>query len=91
MSLKKSIEEKIRQAIANGEFDNLAGAGKPLNFDDYFNTLEDVRMGYSVLKSNNFAPEEVKLPPPEAVALPCSHLEGASLRASVSPILFVSA
>ncbi len=53
MSPEKSVEEKIRQAIANGEFDNLAGAGKPLNFDDYFNTPEDVRMGYSVLKSNN--------------------------------------
>ncbi|CAN5680986.1 hypothetical protein BH24ACI1_BH24ACI1_26200 [soil metagenome] len=38
MSLEKSVEEKIRQAIANGEFDNLAGAGKLLNFDDYFNT-----------------------------------------------------
>jgi hypothetical protein len=36
----------------------VAGAGKPLNFDDYFNTPEDVRMGYSVLKSNNFVPEE---------------------------------
>ena len=31
MSLEKSVEEKIRQAIADGEFDNLAGAGKPLN------------------------------------------------------------
>ena len=59
MSLEKSVEEKIKQAIANGEFDNLAGAGKPLNFDDYFNTPEDMRMGYSVLRSNNFVPEEV--------------------------------
>ena len=44
MSLEKSVEEKIKQAIADGEFDNLAGAGKPLNFDNYFNTPEDVRM-----------------------------------------------
>ncbi len=59
MSIESSIEQKIREAIAAGEFDNLAGRGKPLNFDAYFNTPEDVRMGYSVLKANNFVPEEV--------------------------------
>ncbi len=56
MSIENSIEEKIKQAIANGEFDNLAGKGKPLNFDAYFNTPEDLRVGYSILKSNNFVP-----------------------------------
>lgn len=59
MSIENSVEEKIKQAIANGEFDNLAGKGKPLNFDAYFNTPEDLRVGYSVLKSNNFVPEEL--------------------------------
>lgn len=54
-----SVEEQIRQAILRGEFDNLEGAGKPLDLDDYFATPEDVRVGYSVLKSNNFVPEEV--------------------------------
>jgi len=33
MSLQKFIEEKIKQAIADGEFDNLKGAGKSLDFD----------------------------------------------------------
>jgi hypothetical protein len=28
--------------------------------DDYFNTPEDVRMGFSILKSNDFVPEEVE-------------------------------
>ncbi len=59
MSIENSVEEKIKQAIANGEFDNLAGKGKPLNFDAYFNTPEDLRVGYSILKSNNFVPEEL--------------------------------
>lgn len=59
MSLEKYVEEKIKQAIENGEFDNLEGAGKPLNFDDYFATPEDLRMGYSVLKSAKIVPEEV--------------------------------
>lgn len=43
-----------------GEFDNLAGAGKPLDLDAYFNTPEDLRVGYSVLKSSRFVPEEVE-------------------------------
>ena len=44
-----------------GEFDNLEGAGKPLNHDDYFAAPEDLRMGYSVLKSNKFVPAEVDM------------------------------
>ena len=61
MSLGNFIEEQIRNAIEAGEFDNLEGAGKPLNLDDYFATPEDMRMGYSVLKSNKFVPAEVDL------------------------------
>jgi hypothetical protein len=59
MSLSKFIEEQIRKAMDAGEFDNLEGKGKPLNLNDYFNTPEDVRMGYSVLKSAKILPEEV--------------------------------
>lgn len=47
--------------MARGEFDNLAGKGKPIDLDAYFNTSEDVRMAYSILKSNNFVPQEVEL------------------------------
>jgi len=61
MSLSKFIEEKLKKAIADGEFDNLKGAGKPLNLDVYFNTPEDIRAGYTLLKNNEFVPEEVGL------------------------------
>lgn len=60
MSLGKLIDEQIKRAIEAGEFDNLEGAGKPQNLDDYFAAPEDLRMGYSVLKSNKFVPEEVE-------------------------------
>ena len=60
MSIEKAIEQTIRDGMARGEFDNLKGKGKPLNLDDYFNTPEDVRMGFSILKSNDFVPEEVE-------------------------------
>lgn len=61
MSIESAIEERIREAIARGEFDGLPGRGKPLDLDAYFNTPEDLRMAYSILKSNNFVPEEVEL------------------------------
>ena len=59
MSLSKLIDKQIEEAIARGEFDNLEGAGKPINLDAYFATPAEMRVGYSVLKSNKFVPEEV--------------------------------
>jgi hypothetical protein len=59
MSSGLSIEDQIRRAIEAGDFDNLEGKGKPLNLDAYFAAPEDVRMGYAMLKSNDFVPEEV--------------------------------
>ena len=61
MSLEKIIEEKIQKAIENGEFENLKGAGKPIDMDAYFNTPSEYRAGYSLLKANNFVPEEVEI------------------------------
>ena len=61
MSLEKVLEEQIQRAISEGKFDNLKGAGKPLNLDDYFATPEDIRVGYTLLKNNEFVPAEVIL------------------------------
>src|SRR5262245_1823869 len=61
MSFQKSVDEKIEQAIAKGEFDNLPGKGKPLDLDAYFATPEHLRMGYSILKSADIIPEEMEL------------------------------
>lgn len=61
MSLESAIEKKIREAIERGDFDNLRGKGKPLDLTAYFDTPEDLRMAYSILKSNDFVPEEVNL------------------------------
>jgi len=61
MSLEKAIEQIIRAGQARGEFDDLRGKGKPLDLTEYFSTPEDVRMGFSILKANDFVPEEVEL------------------------------
>lgn len=61
MSLDKVLDEQIQRAMSEGKFDNLKGAGKPLNLDDYFATPEDIRVGYTLLKNNDFVPAEVVL------------------------------
>ena len=61
MSIESAIEKQIKEAMARGEFDNLPGSGKPLDLEAYFNTPEDLRMAYSLLRSNDFIPEEVEI------------------------------
>ena len=60
MSFQTSVDEKIEEAIAKGEFDNLPGKGKPLDLDAYFATPEHLRMAYSILKSADIIPEEME-------------------------------
>jgi hypothetical protein len=55
------MDEIIRQAMEHGEFDNLKNQGKPLDLSDYFETPEDLRIGYALLKSADIPPEEVSL------------------------------
>ena len=61
MSLEKLLDDQIQKAIAEGKFDNLKGAGTPLDLDGYFATPEDIRVGYTLLKNNDFVPEEIEL------------------------------
>lgn len=61
MSLEGVIEKQLRQAIERGEFDDLKGKGQPLDLTAYFDTPEDLRMAHSILKSNQFVPEEVDI------------------------------
>ena len=61
MKFDKLVEEKIREAMEAGEFDNIEGAGCPVNLDAYFAAPEDLRAGYSVLKNAGVVPEEAQL------------------------------
>jgi hypothetical protein len=54
----KLVEQKIREAQAAGEFDGLEGEGRPINLDAYFNTPEELRAGYAVLKNAGVLPAE---------------------------------
>ncbi len=54
-------EQKIREAMARGEFDNLAGKGQPLPPDDLASVPGELRMAYKVLKNAGCLPPEVIL------------------------------
>jgi len=50
-------ERKIQEAQEAGEFDNLAGAGKPFEWNPWEEqTPEDWRLAFHVLKNQGFAP-----------------------------------
>lgn len=49
MSFETLVEKKIRQALADGEFDDLPGKGQPLNLDEYFAAPEDNGMKRDIL------------------------------------------
>ena len=53
-------EQKIAEAIARGELDDLPGAGKPLELDDDSNVPEDLRLAWRILKNAGFVPPEVE-------------------------------
>ena len=61
MPFSRIAENRIREALEQGQFENLPGAGHPLDLEEYFSTPEDLPMAYSILKSANCAPPEVEL------------------------------
>ncbi len=55
------VEVKIKAAMAEGDFDNLPGKGKPLDLKAYIETPEHLRTAYHILKNAGYVPEEVRL------------------------------
>ena len=54
-------EERIREAMERGEFDNLPGAGRPLALDDDSMIPPELRVAYKILKNAGCLPAEVEL------------------------------
>ncbi|RPJ21880.1 MAG: DUF1992 domain-containing protein [Chloroflexi bacterium] len=61
MSFDRIVESIIKEAMERGEFDNLPGKGKPIDLTEYFETPEEVRVAYSVLKGAGMTSREVDL------------------------------
>jgi hypothetical protein len=61
MSWEKLANNRIDEAIAAGEFDNLPGLGKPLDLAEYFSQPAAERVGVHLLKNAEVMPPEVEL------------------------------
>lgn len=53
-------EERIARAVADGEFDRLPGAGRPLELDDDLLVPAEVRMSNRILKNAGCIPPELE-------------------------------
>jgi hypothetical protein len=57
----KLAENRIKEAMEAGEFDNLQGRGQPLNLEDDRHIPPELRMAYKILKNADCLPPELTL------------------------------
>ncbi len=58
---EKIVEERIRKAQEKGMFDNLQGAGRPLDLAQDSHIPEDLRLSYKILKNADCLPPEIEI------------------------------
>jgi hypothetical protein len=61
MGFDRLVEQKIREAMAAGEFDDLEGTGLPIDLEAYFAMPEELRAGFKLMKNAGVVPEEIQL------------------------------
>ncbi len=54
------VEQRIKKAQKNGDFDNLKGRGKPFKFEEQ-HVPEELRLAHKILKNAGFLPPELEL------------------------------
>ncbi len=59
LAVQAVAEERIQEAMRRGDFDDLPGAGKPLDLDDDLLVPPEVRIAHRILKNAGFVPPEV--------------------------------
>ena len=68
--MRRLADKRIEDAMAEGKFDNLEGAGKPIELED-IPADENARMlwwALRIMRNNNFTPHEVQLAKTDRVA-----------------------
>ena len=58
---QKIAENKIREAMDEGLFENIPGNGKPFTFEDDSLVPADLRQCHKILKNANCLPRELEL------------------------------
>lgn len=60
-ALDRIAEERLREAIAKGELDDVPGKGQPLELEDLAGLSPELRSSYLLLRNAGVLPEEVEL------------------------------
>jgi hypothetical protein len=55
------VEQRIVEAARRGDFDDLPGAGQPLELDDDRLIPEELRIAYRILRNAGYVPPEVQI------------------------------
>lgn len=58
---EKIAEQKIREAIEQGLFDDLPNKGRPLKLEDFTWVPEDLKIAYKILKNAEYIPPEMEI------------------------------
>jgi hypothetical protein len=58
---RRRAEEKLNEAVANGEFDNLPNQGQMIDYQSYLDVPVAVRMMFKLLKDAKLVPAEVEI------------------------------
>ena len=61
LGLDAIVEQRIREAQARGDFDDLPGAGAPLELGDDALVPEELRAAYRVLRNAGILPPELEI------------------------------
>ena len=57
---ERIADRKIREAMQEGQFDDLSNQGRPIDLEAYFAVPVELRAAYAVLQHAGCAPEEVE-------------------------------
>lgn len=61
VDFSRIAEQRLREAMARGELDELPGRGQPLPPDEARAVPPELRMAYKILKNHGLVPREVTL------------------------------
>ena len=59
--IRRRVDDVLEQAVADGEFDDLPGVGKPLSLDQTPHVPADMRTAYRLLNDAGMAPDWIEL------------------------------
>ncbi len=58
---ERIVEDRIKKAQFKGDFENLPGSGKPMQWSEDRHIPEDLRLAYKILKNADCLPPEIEL------------------------------